>query len=201
MVEAEKMNAKKIGIVIGIIAILTLITIFSGCTDTDAEEETDESTITLDTGDEFTFYDLDNNEKQLSDYRGSIVVLDMWATWCQPCQYQMLELIKAYDYYQNENVKILSIDIDNRETISQIKEFKQEFANYGYELEWTFGLVKDSLDEYMIEGAIPTLAIFDQDGNLAFRHAGLSYFNEIPENYPSDQPQPPLLKNKIDELL
>lgn len=195
------MNLKKISIAFGIIAMLTLVSTFSGCTDSEAEEELDESTITLDTGDEFTFYDLDNNERKLSDYRGNVVVVDMWATWCQPCQYQMLELKKAYDHYQNENVEILSIDIDNRESISLINEFKQEFANYGYPLEWTFGLVKDSLDEYMTEGAIPTLAIFDQDGNLAFRHAGVSYFDTIPDNYPSDQQQPPLLKNKIDELL
>lgn len=195
------MNIKKSSIAFGIIAMLTLVSTFSGCTDSEAEEELDESTITLDTGEEFTFYDLDNNERQLSDYRGNVVVVDMWATWCQPCQYQMLELKKAYDHYQNENVEILSIDIDNRESISLIKEFKQEFANYGYPLEWTFGLVKDSLDKYMTEGAIPTLAIFDQDGNLAFRHAGVSYFDTIPENYPSDQQQPPLLKSKIDELL
>jgi thiol-disulfide isomerase/thioredoxin len=194
--EAEKMNTKKLSIAFSIIAMLTLVSTFSGCTESEEEPE-----ITLDTGDEFTFITLDNTEQQLSDYRGKIVVLDMWATWCQPCQYQMLELKKAYDYYDSDDLQILSIDIDSRETISLIQQFKDEFAKYDYDLEWTFGLVKDNLDDYMPEGAIPTLAIFDQQGNLAFRHSGISYFEEIPTNYPADQPQPPLLKEQIDSLL
>ena len=60
---------------------------------------------------------------------------------------------------------------------------------------------KDSLDGYMKEGGIPTLCIFDQQGNLHFRHVGLSFFNQIPSEWPSDQPEPPLLKEKIDELI
>lgn len=151
-------------------------------------------------GEDFTFKTLEGREKKLSDYRGKIVVLDLWATWCSPCQGQMLELRKIYQHYSNDKLQLLSIDIDSRETIDQIKDFKQQFADYGYSLDWTFGLEKDSLDKYMPEAGIPTLAIFDQQGNLKYRHAGLSYFNEIPENYPTDQPEPPLLKEKIDEL-
>lgn len=151
-------------------------------------------------GEDFTFKTLEGKEKKLSDYRGKIVVLDLWATWCNPCQGQMLELRKIYQHYSNDELQILSIDIDSRETIDQIKDFKQQFADYGYSLDWTFGLEKDSLNKYMPEAGIPTLAIFNQQGNLEYRHAGLSYFNEIPENYPTDQPEPPLLKEKIDEL-
>jgi len=195
MKEAKLMKKTKLPIALGITTILILLSILSGCTS--SEEETNNP----DTGDDFSFTALDNAEKYLSDYRGKIVLVDMWATWCSPCQYQMLELKKTYDYYGKDTVQILSIDIDTRESIDMINQFKQEFANYDYDLEWTFGLVKDSLDAYMQEGAIPTLAIFDQQGNLAYRHAGLSYFDQIPSNYPADQPQPPLLKEQIDSLL
>jgi len=154
-----------------------------------------------DVGEDFTFTTLEGKEKKLSNYRGKVVVLDLWATWCEPCQTQMLELRKIYQYYDMTELQILSVDVGIGETASQIIDFKQQFANYGYSLDWTFGLEKDNLDEYMPESGIPTLVIFDQQGNLKYRHVGFSFFNEIPDNFPANQPKPPLLKEKIDELL
>lgn len=113
----------------------------------------------------------------------------------------MLELLKIYQHYDEQDVQILSIDIYNSETLDQIKDFIQEFADYGYHLNWTFGKEKDSLDKYMPEGSIPTIAIFDQDGTLTYRHSGLAFFDQIPKEYPTNQPTPPLLKQKIDVLI
>ena len=191
------MNLKKTKLNLLVLILTFLMITISGCTeqpDNNKEDNKDE-------GDDFTFTTLEGVEKNLSDYRGKVVVLDMWATWCSPCQYQMLELKKLYDYYSEYDLEILSIDIDTSETVSQIQEFISQFAYYGYNLEWTFGMEKDSLDIYMEEGGIPTLCIFDKQGHLYFRHVGLSYFDEIPSNWPSDQPDPMLLKEKIDVLI
>jgi len=204
-----KKNKLGIGIISVVIIIGAIVGIYFVYTEIGGSDEDGISDNTIDNGsnsdnggdgEDFTFKTLEGKEKKLSDYRGKIVVLDLWATWCSPCQGQMLELRKIYQHYSKDELQILSIDIDSRETVDQIKDFKQQFAYYGYSLDWTFGLEKDSLDKYMPEAGIPTLAIFNQQGNLKYRHAGLSYFNEIPENYPTDQPEPPLLKEKIDEL-
>ena len=190
------MNKRNSSLTFLIILSILLIVIFSGCIE--SSQNNNESN---DEGEDFTFTALDGSEKHLSDYRGKVVILDMWAAWCSPCRYQMLELKKAYDYYSKNNLQILSLDIDSSETVAQIQDFIDQFANYGYDLEWTFGMEKDDLDRYMEESAIPTLCIFDQKGTLHFRHAGLSYFNQIPLDWPPDQPEPPLLKEKIDELM
>jgi thiol-disulfide isomerase/thioredoxin len=146
----------------------------------------------------FTFYDLNGFEKQLIDYKGKIVILDMWATWCQPCQYQMLELEKAYNFYSKDNLEILSINIDSGETVSEIEDFIETFSSYGYHLDWVFGREMDSLERFMPSGSIPTLCIFDENGKLAFSHTGLMPFSEIPNGWPDDTE---LLKEKLGELI
>jgi len=148
---------------------------------------------------EFSFTALDGSTKNLSDYRGKVVVLDMWAAWCNPCQYQMLELLKAYDFYHHDYLEIISVNTDKNEDAALIQSFIDEYAKQGYDLSWVFGRDDGSISEkYMKEGALPTIGIFDQEGRLHFRKAGLCFFSEIPEGAPADST---LLAPIIDELL
>ncbi len=179
-----------------VIAILFLsifvASMFSGCIDSGGNKNTS------DTGDDFTFTTLDSKQEHLSDYRGKVVILDMMATWCQPCQYQMLELRKIYSNYSRDDLEIISIDIDTRETAQQLESYRSAFAGYGYNLDWTFGMDDGSIAGKYLGQGIPTLCIFDQQGNLSFTHEGISVYSEIPPGWPSDTPK---LKPVIDGLL
>ena len=191
-----KSSSVKMGIVISAIIVIIAISGIYASTLSDQPSENNNSDV--DEGDDFAFTALDGSEMHLSDYRGKIVILDMWATWCSPCQYQMLDLKKAYDNYSRNELEILSINIDSSETAQQIENFIDQFAQYGYDLSWIFGMEDDSLDEYMPSGSIPTLCIFDQKGNLYFSHAGFSPYSEIPEGFPEDTVT---LVQKIEELI
>lgn len=149
-------------------------------------------------GTDFSFYDLSGNIKYLSDYTGKVVVLDLWATSCSPCQYQMIELKKLYDNYTSDQVKILSVNIESSDTASVIKDFMNQFEQIGYKLEWFFGNQKDSLLDYMPGGAIPAITIFDKEGQIVLKKSGLAFYNQVPQGYPSDTL---ILKNEIDKLL
>ncbi len=184
------------GIVISAVIVIIAISGIYASTLSDQPSENNNSEV--EEGDDFAFTALDGSEMHLSDYRGKIVILDMWATWCSPCQYQMLDLKKAYDNYSRNELEILSINIDSREDAQQIQDFIDQFAQYDYELSWVFGMEDDSLDEYMPSGSIPTLCIFDQKGNLYFSHAGFSPYSEIPEGFPEDTVT---LVQKIEELI
>lgn len=191
-----KSSSVKMGIVISAVIVIIAISGIYASTLSDQPSENNNSDV--DEGDDFAFTALDGSEMHLSDYRGKIVILDMWATWCSPCQYQMLDLKKAYDNYSRNELEILSINIDSSETAQQIENFIDQFAQYGYDLSWIFGMEDDSLDEYMPSGSIPTLCIFDQKGNLYFSHAGFSPYSEIPEGFPEDTVT---LAQKIEELI
>ena len=184
------------GIVISaVIVIIAISGIFASIL---SDQSSEKNSSEVGEGDDFVFTALDGSEMHLSDYRGKIVILDMWATWCSPCQYQMLDLKKAYDNYSRNELEILSINIDSREDVQQIRDFIDQFAQYGYELNWIFGMEDDSLDEYMPSDSIPTLCIFDQKGNLYFSHTGISPYSEIPEEFPEDTVT---LVQKIEELI
>ena len=173
-----------------IIFLIFGLSLMSGCTDSDDNNG----------GEDFEFTLLDGSIKHLSDYSGKVVILDMWATWCDPCQFQMTELKKAYDNYSRDELEILSIDIDTRETSQQIQSFIEEFKNQlDIELDWILGMDDGSIwEKYMINGGIPTLCIFDQEGKLQFSDEGVAVFSEIPQGWPGDTV---ILKPKIDELL
>ena len=143
-----------------LILVFLFLSLFAGCT----EEKK------IDTGVDFAFISLDGETKHLSDYRGKVVILDMWATWCGPCKRQMIELRSVYENYSRDDVEILSIDIDQRETVELVQNFLSDF-----EYAWTFGLDNGSIWETYkgASGGIPTLCIFNRDGNLSFSHEGL----------------------------
>jgi thiol-disulfide isomerase/thioredoxin len=178
--------------IIALVAIAIFATsAFSGCIDSSNGNETD-------TGENFSFTTIDGEKGQLKDYRGKVVILDMMATWCQPCQYEMLELRKVYENYTRDEVDIISLDVDSQETSQQLQNYRNSFANYGYNLDWTFGMDDGSVWAKYGKSGIPTLCIFDQEGNLHFTHEGLSFYSDIPPNWPANTQT---LKPIIDELL
>jgi thiol-disulfide isomerase/thioredoxin len=141
-------------------------------------------------GDDFGFRTLNGSVVQLHDYRGKVIILDMWATWCQPCLFQLIELKKAYDYYSRDDLEIFSVNIDSRENNTVVSSFLTDFSRYyQYDLQWIFG--QDDAEgtiwsRYSIGGGIPTLCVFDRNGHLQFSHEGVILFNEIPQGYPQD---------------
>ena len=156
------------------------------------------------TGEDFEFTLLDGTTKHLSDYRGKVVILDMWATWCSPCQFQMTELKKIYENYSRNDLEIISIDIDSRENVQLVENFRDNFKQQkGIDLNWIFGMDDGSVwKKYQLKsGGIPTLYIFDKNGKVIFSAAGIAVYSEIPPNWPSTSPLPTKLRPIIDDLL
>lgn len=119
---------------------------------------------------DFTLIDIDENEFSLSDYRGKIVLLDFFATWCTPCKMEMYELKYLHKFF-GESLEIISISVDpDYDTVEHLRRFREE--NPGKDLTWTVARDIAGLSQEYDVRAIPTLVIIDQNGYIRYRHVG-----------------------------
>ncbi|MBI5710965.1 MAG: TlpA family protein disulfide reductase [Candidatus Eisenbacteria bacterium] len=108
----------------------------------------------------FTLTDLKGRTHSLAAYRGRIVVLDFWATWCKPCRIEMPRIQKLYSELKAKGLVVLGVNVG--ESATQVRPF---IAKNGY----TFPILLDTRSEvaekYQAD-AIPTLVVIDRDGMI-----------------------------------
>ena len=61
----------------------------------------------------FTAYELDGREASLEDYEGNVILLNIWATWCPPCRYEMPSMQRLYDHFEDEPFEIVAVSVDS----------------------------------------------------------------------------------------
>jgi len=122
---------------------------------------------------DFTVSDLDGNPVTLSSYRGKVVIVDYWATWCGPCKLSFPLLQKVYlKFKDNPRVAFLAINTwDKRDSSFSIKSAnaKKFMTDHSYGIP-TF-IDQGSAELYDVEG-IPTQIIIDLKGEIGFRNIG-----------------------------
>lgn len=105
----------------------------------------------------------DGVSQDLSQYKGKVIVLNFWATWCPPCREEMPELSALNKEYQDKNVVVLGIAIDE---LAQVKSFTQE-TPVSYPL---FAAEEDgmSLGNSLgnDKGVLPYTVIINSDGKV-----------------------------------
>lgn len=158
------------------ISVLIILFLFSfnalGCNTKNESPESKLRDSSLTPGDKkasnFTLKSTDGKEIKLSDYKGKIVILDFWATWCGPCRRGVPELISIQKEFKDD-VVIIGISLDAESTKDDIKPFMKEMGiNYPI----VYGDDKVVTDFGGIE-AIPTSFVIDRQGNIVDQHVGL----------------------------
>jgi thiol-disulfide isomerase/thioredoxin len=114
---------------------------------------------------QFTLTGLDGSKLALASLKGKVIVLDFWATWCQPCriQHPMYEQVKQR-FKDRSDVVFLAVDTDeDRELVAPFLE-KQNWSKAVY--------FEDGLQRLLQVGSIPTTMLLDKQGRVASRMAG-----------------------------
>jgi thiol-disulfide isomerase/thioredoxin len=73
--------------------------------------------------DDIAFIDRDQKPIKLSDFQGQVVVLNVWATWCAPCRFEMPTLAKLQAHYAGKGVKVLPLSVDTEDKFADVKSF------------------------------------------------------------------------------
>lgn len=115
---------------------------------------------------------LDGKSLRLSDFKGKVVILNLWATWCGPCRREIPDFIKIQQDYKGRGVEVLGVTSeDDRNTADSVKEFVKEFK-INYKVVW---VDQDGWANYLAPRySIPQTYVLDQNGQLLQKFVGYS---------------------------
>ncbi len=115
---------------------------------------------------DFELEDMNGKLRKLSSYRGKMVFLNFWATWCGPCRIEMPSMQRVYDELKDEGFVIVAVDLQENRKV--VKKFVDQYK-------LTFPVLLDKKGKVgAIYGArnIPTTYLIDRDGYIIARQIG-----------------------------
>ena len=118
---------------------------------------------------DFTVYDASGNPVRLSDFRGTPVVLNFWASWCPPCKAEMPDFQKEFEA-QGQNVQFLIVNMTDgeRETVDTASAY---IAQQGYTFPVYFDTKYAAANAYQVR-SIPATYFIDAEGYVVAQASG-----------------------------
>ncbi|HSB33932.1 MAG TPA: TlpA disulfide reductase family protein [Nitrospirota bacterium] len=140
-------------------ALILIMSILSGCTNRNVPSGGSTAT-------DFTLPDLNGNKVKLSDYKGKVVLLEFWATWCPPCRASIPGIEKLHETYKNKGLAVLAVSLDEGGW-DTVKSFVQKNGITYLVLRGN----EEVAEKYQVR-TIPLILILDKDGKISKRYLG-----------------------------
>jgi peroxiredoxin len=119
----------------------------------------------------------DVNGKTVSsaDFKGKVVILDFWATWCSPCRAELPGFIELQKEHGKDGLAIIGASVDGAAEIAAVKKFAEKFGvNYPVVL-----ADEETVRAFGGVDAIPTTFVIDREGRIVSRHVGFAEKAEL----------------------
>ncbi len=118
----------------------------------------------------FTLKDMSGADVALSSYKGNVVVLDFWATWCGPCKVEVPGFVELYKKYQSQGLVVLGLSMDD--SPSDVRSFIS-----AYDVNYPMFLAKDRddiQDAFAPLWGLPNTFVIGRDGKVCKKHTGFA---------------------------
>ena len=117
----------------------------------------------------FTLKDTNNKDVKLASYKGKVILLDFWATWCGPCKVEIPWFIEFQNKYGRSGLQVVGVSVDD--PLDKLKPFiAQNKLNYTI----LQGLDREDVqDAYGPMFGFPTTFVISRDGKICLKHVGL----------------------------
>ncbi|WP_073061554.1 TlpA disulfide reductase family protein [Fodinibius roseus] len=123
---------------------------------------------------DFSVQLVDGETFKLSQQKGKVVLLNIWATWCAPCHEETPEFVDLYSEYRDQGLEILGVSIDEQGR-SVVDPFLEKY-DVNYPVVIDDGTI---MDKYGPTMGIPTTYIIDKDGSLRYFAVGAVTTKEL----------------------
>ncbi len=117
---------------------------------------------------DFALTDINGKSLRLSDYKGKVVLLDFWATWCAPCRSEIPKFVEWQKQYGPQGLQVIGISMDDSE--KPVPAFMQQF---GIDYPVAVGDAKLA-DQYGGVLGLPVNFVIGRDGQIHHKHVGLT---------------------------
>lgn len=107
-----------------------------------------------------------NVSKPLNEYKGKLVYLDFWASWCTPCRKSFPWMNEMYSKYHNKGLEILAVNLDKDN--KQVHKF---LSRYSASFKIAFDTTGKSAEKFRVS-AMPTSFLIDRNGKIIMSHPG-----------------------------
>jgi len=111
----------------------------------------------------------DGKRSLFSEYKGKVLILDFYATWCAPCRNSIPHLIELQKKFEEQGLRVVGLNVGGPDDEQQVPAFAKEFG-----IQYPLARPDEDLVSFLLAGqdAIPQTFVFDRQGQLVQRFVG-----------------------------